>query len=70
MTTPQEALKVKLVPRPSDELVRVNIEVTPQMREDLKSYARSNNVTVAKLLRAMIALHMYPEVPDAQAQQQ
>ncbi|WP_260854233.1 hypothetical protein [Paraburkholderia sp. BCC1886] len=41
----------------------MNIEVTPQMREDLKAYVRANNATIAKVLRAMFELHLYPENP-------
>ncbi|MFM0046326.1 hypothetical protein [Paraburkholderia sediminicola] len=68
MTNPQiEALKAKLAPRPSDELVRVNIEVAPLLREDLKAYARANNATIAKVLRAMLELHLYPDSGSANA---
>ncbi|WP_176052579.1 hypothetical protein [Paraburkholderia caribensis] len=60
------ALEDMLSPRPSDSLVRVNIEVTPILREDLKAYAKARNTTISKVLRAMLQLHLYPERNQSQ----
>ncbi|MGK8207408.1 hypothetical protein ACRS8P_09935 [Burkholderia cenocepacia] len=43
------------------ELVRLNIDLPKQMKADLKAYAKARGVTVAKVLRTMIELNIYPE---------
>lgn len=38
---------------------RINFELPEQMKTDLKAYANANKTTVAKVVKAMIALHLY-----------
>ncbi|ELW9525908.1 hypothetical protein SIO92_000125 [Burkholderia cenocepacia] len=50
----------------SPELHRLNLDLPKQMNSDLKAYAKARGVTVAKLLRTMIELNIYPETKSDQ----
>ncbi|MCO4880251.1 hypothetical protein [Paraburkholderia caribensis] len=43
------------------DVERFNVDLPKQMKADLKAFAKMRGVTVAKLLRAMIELNIYPD---------
>ena len=62
MSTLDERLK-----KNPPDVERFNIDLPRQMKADLKAYAKARGVTVAKLLRALIEINIYP---DAKSDQQ
>lgn len=60
-------LDERLKKNPPD-VERFNIDLPRQMKSDLKAYAKARGVTVAKLLRTLIEINIYPE-PKSDHQQ-
>ncbi|HHT9005581.1 TPA: hypothetical protein ACT5B2_001839 [Burkholderia cenocepacia] len=56
MSTLDERLK-----KNPPDVERFNIDLPRQMKADLKAYAKARGVTVAKLLRTLIEISIYPE---------
>ena len=56
MSTLDERLK-----KNPPDVERFNIDLPRQMKADLKAFAKARGVTVAKLLRTLIEISIYPE---------
>ncbi|WP_156429920.1 ribbon-helix-helix domain-containing protein [Burkholderia sp. FL-7-2-10-S1-D7] len=56
MSTLDERLK-----KNPPDVERFNIDLPRKMKADLKTYAKARGVTVAKLLRTLIEISIYPD---------
>ncbi|WP_152889651.1 hypothetical protein [Burkholderia cenocepacia] len=60
MSTLEERLK-----KNPPDVERFNIDLPTQMKADLKAYAKARGVTVARVIRTLIELNIYPERAEA-----